>query len=836
METKKEEKAEKSQLIEDSKSGRLKGLQKIDISISGMSCANCAMKIEKTLSEIEGVVEATVNFASAHASVSFDPAQVNPAEFNKKINELGYKVVIERVDFSVGGMSCASCIRRIETALTALPGVIKASANLATSAVSIEFLPEVVSIGQMEKAITEAGYKVKGRIDSFSSGDSTEELAGKERQRMKWKLLLGSVFASIALAGSLGDIFPWIPTIFKNFYFLWILATPVQFYIGWDFLRLAYLSLRHRSADMNTLVAVGTLSAYIYSVVATIFPSFFYRVGFKPAVYFDTSAVIIVLVLLGRYLESEARGRAYQAIKKLAALQAKTARVLRNNKEVEVLAEEIMPGEILVVRPGEKIAVDGVVIEGTSWVDESAISGESLPVFKKPGDEVIGATINRSGYFKFGATKVGYQTVMAQIIKLVQEAQTTKAPVQRLADKIAGYFVPAVMSVAILTFVFWFDFGPQPALTRALLNFVAVMIIACPCALGLATPTAVMVGTGKAAESGIFIKNGEILEKGSKVEVVIFDKTGTLTTGQPQVTDIIPIKVSLSEFLPLVASAEKGSEHPLSEAILKKVQELGIEVEEPEDFMIVEGLGIRASLKGKKLLVGSRRFLAAEGIKPEQDIIEKIIALEEQGKTVLAIAEGNSSEVYGLIAVADKIREEAPSVISELKKMGLTTVLLTGDNHQTGEAIGKILGIDKIISGVLPQEKMREVEKIQNKGQRVAMVGDGINDAPALVQADVGIALGTGTDIAIEAADIALIRADLRRVVRALRLSRQTMRTIKQNLFWAFFYNITSIPIAAGILYPFFRILLNPMIASLAMALSSVSVVSNSLRLKKAKI
>ncbi|MGB9764425.1 MAG: copper-translocating P-type ATPase [Candidatus Saccharicenans sp.] len=640
----------------------------------------------------------------------------------------------------------------------------------------------------------------------------------------------------VILVSSLGELFPWVPSIFRNFYFLWLLATPVQFYVGWDFIRRAFVSLKHRTADMNTLVAVGTLSAYSYSLVATLFPSIFHRAGLKPAVYFDTSAVIIVLVLLGRYLESRAKGRAYQAIKKLAALQAKTARVIRNNQEIEIPAEEVKLGEIIVVRPGEKIAVDGIVIEGTASVDESAISGESLPVFKKPGEEVIGATINRRGYFKFRATRVGSQTVMAQIIKLVQEAQATKAPVQRLADKIAGYFVPLVMSVAVFTFILWFDFGPQPALTRALLNFVAVMIIACPCALGLATPTAVMVGTGKAAESGILIRSGEILEKASQVGTVIFDKTGTLTTGQPQVTEIIPGKNSPADLLELAAGAEKGSEHPLAEAILKAAREAHLEPPEPEDFVAVEGLGIKARVKGKKLLVGSERFLTAEGFSLSQEVKDKIEALEKQGQTVLGVAEQNGSEFYGLIAVSDKIKEEAPAVISELKEMGLITVLLTGDNFETGQAVGQSLGLDRIIAEVLPQDKLKEVDRLQKEGKVVAMVGDGINDAPALVQADVGIAISSATDIAIEAADISLIRSNLRKVVSALKISRGTMAIIRQNLFWAFFYNIIGIPIAAGILYPFFHLLLNPMIASLAMAFSSVSVVSNSLRLKRAKI
>jgi len=809
---------------------------RVNLPVSGLHCVNCALRIEKALGETPGVKEATVNFATNLASITFDRQKVNEAELVKKIDELGYKAIVEKTELPVKGMSCAACVRRVESAVKALKGVVEASANLALGRVAVEFIPGEVNLSEIKRAIEEAGYEVPEEVGEEPLSQA-EKQAEEELTRLKRQLVIGAILTVPILLGSFKSIFPWLPPFFANHYLLWFLATIVEFYSGWAFLRGAWLSFRHRSADMNTLVSVGTLSAYLYSVVATLWPGIFYRAGFKPDVYFDTSAVIIVLVLLGRYLEAGAKSRTLLSLRKLAGLEAKSARVIRNGQEVEIPAREVRVGDLVVVRPGEKIPVDGQVVEGQSSVDESAISGESLPVFKQPGDEVIGATINRTGYFKFRATKVGEQTVLAQIIKRVEEAQASKAPVQRLADKIASYFVPVVMSLAVLVFIVWFDFGPEPALTRALLSFVSVLIIACPCALGLATPTAVMVATGRSAENGILIKSGEALEKAAEVRLVFFDKTGTLTRGQPEVTEVVAVAgISPEQLLELAAGAEKASEHPLAEAIIKKAKEARLSIPEPEEFFNREGQGLEAKVNGEKILVGNFRFLTAAGINWSQAVNQKIEELENQGKTLVGVASAASGQLLGLIAVADELKEEAPTAIKELKEMGLKTILLTGDHLKTASAVGRKLGLDEAYAGLLPEEKLNIIKKFQQAGEVVAMVGDGINDAPALIQADVGLAIGSGTDIAIESADITLVSADLRKVVTALKLSRQARRIIRQNLFWAFFYNLIGLPVAAGVLYPFFQITLNPMIASLAMAFSSVTVVSNSLRLRRLKI
>jgi Cu+-exporting ATPase len=613
-----------------------------------------------------------------------------------------------------------------------------------------------------------------------------------------------------------------------------ILATPVQFWVGWQFYKGAWGAFKHRNADMNTLIAVGTSAAYFYSLVATFFPSFFKAGGIEPKVYFDTSAIIITLIILGRLLEARAKGQTSEAIKKLMGLQPKTARVIRNGKEIDIPVEEVLVGDIVVVRPGEKIPVDGIVKEGESAVDESMITGESIPVTKRAGDEVIGATINKTGSFKFEATKVGKDTALAQIIKLVQDAQGSKAPIQRLADVISGYFVPVVISIAIATFVIWFNFGPFPALTFALLNFVAVMIIACPCALGLATPTAVMVGTGKGAENGILIKGGESLETAHKLNTIVFDKTGTLTKGEPEVTDIVSFNsFSEEEIIKYAASAEKVSEHPLGEAIIKKAMEQKIELQDPENFNAISGHGIEAKINGKEVLLGNIKLMRDRNIEVKE-LEFKAQELARDGKTPIYIA--IKGRPAGLIAVADTLKESSINAVQSLKRLGLEVVMLTGDNRRTAEAIAKRAGIDRVIPEVLPEDKVREIKRLQSEGKIVAMVGDGINDAPALAQADIGIAIGSGTDVAMEASDITLIKGDLKGVVAAIELSKKTIKIIKQNLFWAFFYNTVGIPIAAGVLYPFFGILLNPIFASAAMAFSSVSVVSNSLRLRRFKI
>jgi len=625
--------------------------------------------------------------------------------------------------------------------------------------------------------------------------------------------------------------FDWVPTFLRNPYVLWALATPVQFWAGWQFYRGAWAAARHMSADMNTLIAVGTSSAYLYSAAAVLFPELFHAAGQMAALYFDTSSVIIGLILLGKYLEARAKGQTGEAIKKLMGMQARTARVVRDGHEMDVPVESVAIGDLVLVRPGEKVPVDGEVLEGRSALDESMITGESIPVEKGPGDQVIGATINKTGSFRFRATKVGRDTMLAQIIRLVEDAQGSKAPIQRLADVIAGYFVPAVIAIALVTFGVWYFFGPEPAFTYAVLNFVAVLIIACPCALGLATPTAIMVGTGKGAENGVLIRSGEALETAHKIGAIILDKTGTLTRGKPVVTDLVTANgTTPEELLSLAASAERGSEHPLGEAIVAAAREKGLELGDPTEFHAVPGHGIEATVNGRRVVLGNQKMMSDQGHSLD-GMVDRASVLSDQGKTAMFVAV--DGRMAGLVAVADTVKPGSREAVEELHRLGIEVAMLTGDNRRTAQAIARELGIDRVLAEVLPEGKAEEVKKLQAEGKVVAMVGDGINDAPALAQADVGIAIGTGTDVAMEAADVTLISGDVRGVVTTIRLSRQTMNTIKQNLFWAFFYNVILIPLAAGAWYPFFGVLLNPIFAGAAMALSSVSVVSNSLRLRR---
>jgi len=751
----------------------------------------------------------------------------------------------EETVIPVEGMHCASCVSRVENALKKLPGVSEAAVNLATEQAMVSYDPTVASLDRLYKAIEDAGYRP--RPDILAMPD--EQQAARERQeRLIWRKFLfagviGIFLMFAAQAHQLPVISHWPGAVATVLSF--VLATPVQFWAGWQFYTGAWNRARHLDADMNTLVAVGTSAAYIYSAFAAFAPGLFRATDVEPAIYFDTAAVIIALILLGRYLEAKAKGRTSAAIKRLLGLQARTARVLRDGEEIDLPIERVVSGDVIIVRPGEKIPVDGVVLEGRSAVDESMITGESIPVEKGPDDEVIGATINRTGSFRYRATRVGQDSVLAQIVRLVQEAQLSKAPIERLADVVAGYFVPGVMAIAAATFLVWIVFGPTPALTFALLNAVAVLIIACPCALGLATPTAIMVGTGKGAENGILIRGGESLETAHRINVVIFDKTGTLTAGKPSLTDVISVdSTGETELLRLLAAAERGSEHPLGEAIVAAAQERGITLDDASDFEAFPGRGVRATVAGRTVLAGNLKLMEEQHLS-----LDSLSAAGErlsiEGKTPMYVA--IDGKPAGLVAVADTVKPGAAAAVAKLKSMGIQVAMITGDNRRTAEAVARQVGVDRVLAEVLPQDKAEQVRLLQQERKVVAMVGDGINDAPALARADIGIAIGSGTDIAIEASDITLIRSDLDGVVTAIALSRRTMRTIRQNLFWAFAYNVALVPVAAGILYPLFSRtgvpmalepffghygFLNPMLAAGAMAFSSLSVMTNSLRLR----
>ncbi|WP_051273584.1 heavy metal translocating P-type ATPase [Desulfotruncus alcoholivorax] len=802
------------------------GLKKLTVKIAGMSCAACAARIEKTLAKIPGVESAGVNFAAETATVDYLSELVSPENILDKIKEAGYRPVTGRTELKLSGMSCAACAARIEKGLNKLPGVTRAAVNFATEKAVVEFNPAEIDVPQIKKAVADIGYKAS-EVDDKTTADLEREEREREIRRQKFLVIFSAFFSAplvvymLAMVLNLRGV---VPALFFNPYFQFTLATPVQFIAGANFYKEAYVALRGRSANMSVLVALGTTAAYLYSVAATFFAE---RIG-NVEVYYETGAIIITLVLLGKTLETIAKGRTSEAIKKLIGLQAKNARVIRSGREMEIPVEEVEVGDLVVVRPGEKIPVDGVVKEGYSTVDESMLTGESVPVDKKAGDEIIGATINKLGTFKFEATKVGKDTALAQIIKIVEEAQGSKAPIQRMADVISAYFVPAVVALALVTFLSWFYYGAPGDFTRSLLNFTAVLVIACPCALGLATPTSIMVGTGKGAENGILIKSGEYLEKAHKLTAIILDKTGTITRGEPALTDLIPAPEYRGYdkvLLQLAGRAEKNSEHPLAQAIVNYAKEKGAVLNDPQQFKAIPGHGVVAEIEGGTVLLGTRKLMQEHNI-DISGLITEVENLEEQGKTAMLMAFGGKPAA--VIGVADTIKENSKEAIRRLKEMGLEVWMLTGDNRRTAEAIARQVGIENVLSEVLPEDKAQQVEKLRGRGKVVGMVGDGINDAPALVTADVGFAIGTGTDVAIEAADITLMRGDLRGIVAAIRLSRATIKNIKQNLFWALVYNTVGIPVAAlGFL--------NPVIAGAAMAFSSVSVVTNALRLRRFK-
>jgi len=806
--------------------------KKAVIPVKGMTCVNCAAAIQKDISKLAGVRNANVNFANEKAVVEFDPLTVGLDRFVETIKELGYTPVTERTTIPIIDLD-ASRAEELERVISSIEGVLKVVVNAGSETVEVEYVPGQIGLRDIRRAMEKSGFRLPQQAEGRSALEIEKEAREKELAKLRTKLTVSAVLSALVLIGSFQDMLPFFTVIPRRtmWFILFLLTTPVQFWAGRHFYQNAWASIKHGSTNMNTLVVVGTSAAYAYSTVLTFFPSALGHYGSHGGAYYDTAAIIITLILFGKYLEARAKARAGEAIKKLMGLQPRTARVVREGKELDIPIEEVDAGDLIVVRPGEKIPVDGVIRSGYSSVDESMLTGESLPVEKKVSDVVIGATINKTGTFTFEATKVGRDTMLSQIIRMVQEAQGSKAPIQRLADYISSIFVPTVISIGLVTFILWYIFGSaETRFTFALLNFIAVLIIACPCAMGLATPTAIMVGTGKGAEQGILFKNAESLERAQKIDTIVLDKTGTLTRGEPKVTEVIRDGMSEREILFFAGSAEKGSEHPLGEAIVRAAIEKGIQIERADEFEALPGHGIRARLNGREIVLGNERLMTERKI----DFTPFRIAAENlssHGKTPMFVSVDNKAA--GIIAVADTLKEHSQEAVSGLKALGLEVVMLTGDNRRTAQAIADELGISHVLPEVLPQDKMDMVKKLQAEGRVVAMVGDGINDAPALTQADVGIAIGTGTDVAIEASDVTLIKDDLRVVATAMRLSRRTMNTIKMNLFWAFFYNIIGIPVAAGVLYPFFGILLNPMFASAAMAFSSVSVVSNSLRLRR---
>ena len=797
-----------------------------NLQISGMTCAACANRIEKGLKKVEGVHDANVNFALEKTKIMYDPQKTNPQQFKEKVESLGYGIVSDKAEFTVSGMTCAACANRVEKRLNKLDGVNKATVNFALESATVDFNPDEVNVNEMKSAITKLGYKLEVKPDDQ---DASTDHRLQEIERQKKKFIISFILSFPLLWAMVSHFsftsFIYLPDMLMNPWVQLALATPVQFIIGGQFYVGAYKALRNKSANMDVLVALGTSAAYFYSVYLSI-----QSIGSSEHMtdlYFETSAVLITLIILGKLFEAKAKGRSSEAIKKLMGLQAKTATVVRDGTEIKILIEEVVAGDIVYVKPGEKIPVDGEIVEGKSAIDESMLTGESIPVDKSIGDVVIGSTINKNGFLKVKATKVGRDTALAQIIKVVEEAQGSKAPIQRVADQISGIFVPVVVVIAIITFAVWMIFVTPGDFGGALEKMIAVLVIACPCALGLATPTSIMAGSGRSAEYGILFKGGEHLEATHRLDTVILDKTGTVTNGKPVLTDVIVADgFNENELLRLVGAAERNSEHPLAEAIVEGIKEKKIDIQSSETFEAIPGFGIESVVEGKHLLIGTRRLMKKFNIDIEE-VSKSMEALEREGKTAMLIA--IDKEYAGIVAVADTVKDTSKAAIARLKKMGLDVVMITGDNTQTAQAIAKQVGIDHVIAEVLPEGKAEEVKKLQANGKKVAMVGDGINDAPALATANIGMAIGTGTDVAMEAADITLIRGDLNSIADAIFMSKMTIRNIKQNLFWALAYNALGIPIAAlGFLAPW--------VAGAAMAFSSVSVVLNALRLQRVKL
>ncbi len=827
------------------------GLKQAVLPVEGMSCAACVAKIEKALGNLSGVVEAKVNLLAGKAYVQYDGERTGIPAMAKAIQDIGYQVLPEEILLQVSGMSCASCVSKVEKAVGGLAGVTGVVVNLAAESVKIEFYPGTVTVAEIKKVIKELGYEATERLQGHAALDREKEAREKELQRQRRNMWIAWPLSAIVMLGMfqpygiLKDILPmWM----HNTYFLWIVTTPVVFIPGWQFFRNSFNGLRHGATDMNLLYATGIASAYLIATINTLWPDAGF--GGKGATFFESAALLTAFIVLGRYLEALTRGRASEAIRKLMSLQAKTARVIRDGQEMEIAADEVVLDDVVLVKPGESVPVDGEVIEGYSAVDESMITGESIPVEKKVGDQVIGSTINKTGAFRFRATKVGAETALSQIIKLVEDAQASKAPIQKLADFVAGHFIAGVHVLALVVFAFWFFIGYDLYFTSdsrfvlssytlgsigvfgfALLLSVTTLIISCPCALGLATPSAMMAGTGKGAEHGILFKGADAVEATSKLQAIVFDKTGTLTKGEPSLTDVVTAPgFERQEVLQLAAIAEKNSEHPLGEAIVKGAQAEGLELKDTESFNAIVGHGIEAKALGRELLLGNRRLMSQRNIE-FGSLLAEAEKLENDGKTAMLVA--IDGKAAGVIAVADTLKENSKVAITRLKELGIQVAMITGDNRRTADAIARQVGIDRVLAEVLPQDKANEVKKLQDQGLRVAMVGDGINDAPALAKADVGLAIGSGTDVAKETGDIILIKDDIRDVVSAIEVAKATMRKVRQNLFWAFIYNILGIPVGAGLLYPFVGFLVSPELAAFFMAISSVSVTLNTLLLKR---
>lgn len=792
-----------------------KKIAETNLKVLDMTCAACSARVEQGLKKVPGVLEANLNLATEKAHIRYEPKEIREKDLINAIEEIGYRVSLDKTELKVKGMTCAACSARVERKLNSTPGIFQAAVNLTTEKATVQYNPLQLNPKDLIKIIAETGYEAEEIKEQSVDRDSLRQEEENRRQRNVF--IFSAIFASPLLLGMIFEMlgFAWSHFLMHP-YLQFFLATPVQIVGGRQFYKGSYHALRSGSANMDVLVAMGTTAAYGYSLFHT-----FISPG---ALYYEAAAVIITLVLLGKMLESNAKGKTSEAIKSLMGLRPSTALVERDGIELKISIDDVLVGDIIIVRPGEKLPVDGTIIEGNTTIDESMLTGESIPVEKTVGDQVVGATINKFGAFKYEATKVGKDTTLNQIIRIVEEAQGSKAPIQRMADLISAYFVPTVLGIATITFIGWYFFGDPGSTSRAIRNFVAVLVIACPCALGLATPTSIMVGTGQGAKKGILIKGGEHLEKAHSINTVLLDKTGTITKGEPEVTDILPLQgQDPIDLLALAATVEKASEHPLAKAIVKKAEEENLKLSNVKDFKALPGFGVEAVFEDQEVLIGNWKLLGQKKIPyaPGKALKEQ---LEEEGKTAMLVA--INGKLAGIIAVADGIKETSKEGIAKLKEMGIEIYMITGDNQKTAEAIGRQVGITHILAEVLPQHKADEVEKLKSEGKIIAMVGDGINDAPALVAADIGIAIGTGTDVAMEAADITLMRGDLRGVAASIALSKATMRNVKQNLFWAFIYNTLGIPLAA---FGF----LSPILAGGAMALSSVSVISNALRLKR---